>query len=565
MIRALANVRQYISPNGSTWTSALEAAREMYEEFDQGGRAVRGVPRRAVRAGRAGAPDRRGAGRPARGTAEPQALAEAESTVPLHARDRRRARPGVPRPKSRLPSKLAEARAAVRKSQVRRQSLAAMDRALADGSASQVYEARDDLVEQYADLVQDRELITRMTAANELIRKAVTVDSTRQAGRARPRPEPLGPPTSVVLRDRDPSRPAARPAAESIVFALAEGIGYGIDATTGAPLWQVPLGLASPFVPQAVARRGRGDRLRRPIRRAGPARCPDRCRWPGGCELGERVADPPLVLGNQLVQVVPSGKLLFDLAARPGELQATMNLGRPLARTPVSDESGRHLYVLGRQDILFVLNRDPLGCAAVEYLGQPDGSIPCTPALLGRYPDRPRERLADRQPMAGPGHRRGGIEGQAGPGGEGRRAGPGRRPTASGQFVWATGDRAGFEAFAVGEYGQQGAVPLGGQADARRARDSGPAFALARSERELWAASGPLRASSCSTPSTASIQPIALRGAGPGAGPDPGGGQGDRGHLPGPRARRHARSGGSTPSRARSSGRRSSARRGPRP
>ena len=107
-------------------------------------------------------------------------------------------------------------------------------------------------------------------------------------------------------------------------------------------------------------------------------------------ELGEPVADPPLVLGNQLVQVLPCGKLLL-IALESGELQATMNLGRPLARTPVSDESGQHLYVLGRQDCLFVLTRDPLACAAVEYLGHPDGSIPCAPALLGRFLIDPRK------------------------------------------------------------------------------------------------------------------------------------------------------------------------------
>ena len=44
-------------------------------------------------------------------------------------------------------------------------------------------------------------------------------------------------------------------------------------------------------------------------------------------------------------------------------------------------------------------------------------------------------------------------------------------PAVSGQFVWAIGDRAGFEAFAVGEYGSKYAVPLGGAADARRHGD----------------------------------------------------------------------------------------------
>ena len=182
--------------------------------------------------------------------------------------------------------------------------------------------------------------------------------------------------------------------------------------------------------------------------------------------LGERAADPPLVLGNQLVQVLPSGKLLF-VSLQTGELQATMNLGRPLARTPVSDESGRHLYVLGRQDSLFVLNRDPLGCAAVEYLGQPDGSIPCTPALLGRFLIIPEnDTLTDSRWQVLVIDEEGS---KVKPVQDVKIAGwTWQTPTASGQFVWATGDKGAFEAFAVGDYAQQVAVPIGGQDDARR-------------------------------------------------------------------------------------------------
>ena len=69
----------------------------MYEEFNQGGPSLSEAFRDerselaelVLRIGE-GLADR------ARGTAEPQALAEAESAVPLHARDRRRAGPGAP-------------------------------------------------------------------------------------------------------------------------------------------------------------------------------------------------------------------------------------------------------------------------------------------------------------------------------------------------------------------------------------------------------------------------------------------------------------------------------------
>src|SRR5262249_43296154 len=146
------------------------------------------------------------------------ALAEAESAVHLHARIA-----GEPAPaflnRSRLPAKLAEARAAVRKAQVRAEALAAMDRALGDGSATRVYQARDDLVDQYSDLALDRELVTRMTAANELIRKAVTVDTTRRRAQRTARPDPLGPATSLVLRTGPGVHSAPSPA-RSIALAL---------------------------------------------------------------------------------------------------------------------------------------------------------------------------------------------------------------------------------------------------------------------------------------------------------------------------------------------------------
>ena len=414
----------------------------------------------------------------------PKALAEAESAVPLHAQVAGESAQAF-LTRSRLPSKLADARAAVKKSQVRTQLLAAMDAALKEGAASKVYQARDDLVDQYADLARDRELIGRMTSANELIRKAVKVDTTKRAAARNPRPEPLGPPTSIVLRSRpEPASPAAAP--ESMVYALVEGFGYGIDAVAGAPLWQVPLGLSSPFVPQAVpgeaaaiAFDARSNELLRLDARTGALS------W--RLELGERVTDPPLVLGNQLVQVVPSGKLMM-ISLATGELQATMNLGRPLARTPVSDESGRHLYVLGRQDILLILNRDPLGCAAVEYLGHADGSIPCSPCLLGRFLVVPQnDTLADSRWQILVLDEEGS---KVKPAQEVKVAGwTWQTPAVSGQFVWATGDRAGFEAFAVGEYGAK--QPF--RSVARQTPDaasSGPAFAITRSEREMWAASG---------------------------------------------------------------------------
>jgi len=480
VLRAMANVRQFISAEGGTWSSALEASREMLEQVgdvDEFRDMRVDLAELLIKVGE-GLADR------ARLSEDAKALGEAESVVPLHAQVA-----GAPAraflDRSRLPAKLSEARAAVRKGQIRSRAFAAMDKAIIDGSATRVYEVRDNLVDQYADLAHSKEVVARMTAANELIRRAVVVDTTRRLAKRDPRPEPLGPPFSLVLRwNRSPA--PVDPATDAIVFALADGFGYAIDGGSGAPLWHVPLGLASTFVPRAVAGESsvlafdaRDDELVKLDARTGALR------WRLG--LGEPVGDPPLVLGNQLVQVLPSGKLVL-IALESGELQSTVNLGRPLARTPEHDESGEHLYVLGRQDSLFVLKRDPLSCIAVEYLGHVDGSIPCAIARLGRYLVIPEndsltdsrwhvlvvdESGAKERPVQD-------IE---------VSGWTWSRPASAGSIVWATGDKGGYEAFAVGDYGTK--TPF--QSVARLTADasaSGPTFALARSDRELWVASG---------------------------------------------------------------------------
>ncbi len=163
-------------------------------------------------------------------------------------------------------------------------------------------------------------MIERLARANELIRLAVTFDTSRRPAQTGPLPDPLGPPTSLVLR----STPTEKPSANGpLVFALAEGFAYGLDGASGAPLWQVPVGQASPYPPRAVpggsavlAFDARSDELVRLDARTGAVA------WRQ--EVGEPVADPPLVLGDQVIQATPSGTVLADRPADgrgPGDLQ----------------------------------------------------------------------------------------------------------------------------------------------------------------------------------------------------------------------------------------------------
>ena len=475
--RAMANVRQYTAAASASWTLALEAARAMYDSVgsltpfrDSSSE----LDELVLRTGEALA-DR------ARVSADPKILTEAESTVTLHNQLTGKVAAALLQ-KSALPDKLASAHAAVVKARVRAEAMAAMDKALKDSSSAGVYAARDALVASYPDQASDKGLVGRMNKANGLIRAAVKVDESQRPAETEPVAEPLGPPLSLVLRADD--APAAK--AGPIVFALADGHAFGIDGTTGAPLWQKPVGLSSPFPPQpipggstALVVDARHQELIRLEARTGALI------WRQSLE--EPVTDPPLVLGNQVIQALPSGKLLLiDLPS--GGLRASVALGRRLARSPVADEAGQALYLLAESDCLFVLTRDPLACAAVEYLGHAAGSIGCAPARVGRY-----LIVAENHELNNSRWRVFLIEE------EGINLVPVQEvpvqgwtwgtPATSGSVAWAVGDRGGIAARAVGAYGEKEPFRLIARTSAD-AEPSGPAFSLARTERELLVASG---------------------------------------------------------------------------
>lgn len=476
--RAMANVRQYTTAAAASWTLALVAEREMLAsvgaepEYRDSSTELEEL---VLRTGENLA-DR------ARTSADAQTLAEAESTVELHAKVAGEAA-GALLKKSRLPEKLAAAKAAVTKEAVRHERLAAMDAALKGGATATVYAERDALVAAYPDQAANRDLLARMTSANELVRKGVIVDPSGRAAETELHPEPLGPPTTLVLR----SNPGALPSANGpLVYALADGLAFALDGATGAPVWQAPVGLASPFPPLPVpggttvlAVDARHGELVRLDARTGALV------WRQG--LGERVTDPPLVLGNQVLQVTPGGNLLvLDLAS--GAVRTTVKLGLPLSRTPVADESGQALYLAAERDVLFLLNRDPFECASVEYLGHDPGAIGASPARIGRYlivpenhqinesrwrvfvlaEDGLKVSLVQQVPVLG---------------------WTWSTPASAGSVVWATGDRGGVSAYAVGAYGEKDPFRLIARIPPDE-KPSGPAFAVARSERELWVGSG---------------------------------------------------------------------------
>lgn len=374
--RAMASVQQYTSMGAANHTAALEAARDAYKKIvheadfeDDRLNLAKLVLDTAI-----GLADR------AKAAADRSMLTDVYAATTLHDLVAGEAALAL-RTKSLFPVRLADAHAAVLKAETRTKYLADVDAALKAGSATDVYNLRDALVALYPDFAADKDLVAKLTSANDLVKKAVTFNPAGRPAETKPHPDGLGPPISVVLRS-DPNAVPGK--AGPIVYAVAQGFVYALDGTNGAPLWHVPIGLTMPFAPMPLGGQ-------QPTCLIYDSRHGELCRLDGRTgklmwrqSTNETVVDPPLVVGNQVAQVTPSGKLLsIDLTT--GDLKGTLDLGRPASRAPAADEAKQFFYVAGDRDVLYTIARDPLSCVGVEYLGQPSGSIPCAPAQVGPY------------------------------------------------------------------------------------------------------------------------------------------------------------------------------------
>ena len=478
--RAMANVRQYASAAGASWSLALEAEKSMIEsvgEEEAFKDSSTELDELVLKTGESLA-DR------AKQSGDRRALDEAESIVSLHNRLTGANAESLLK-RSRFPEKIEAARAAVAKAETRVKAFAAMDAALKEESSKKVYEARDRLVERYADQARDAQLLSRMMKANELIRKGVTLDTSTRPAETEPYPTLLGPPTSLVLRWPDPTA-ANSPASATgpIVYAMSEGNVLGIDGTTGNPIWQSRMG-ESPFPPQPIPG-GAGILVFNAINE-------ELVRLDGSTGslvwrqiVGERLTSPPLVLGNQVIQSLPSGKLLF-LDVQTGALKATMSLGMAVKTSAVANESGQSFFITADRDCLFVIKRDPLSCVAVEYLGHDTGSIAVPPARVGRYlviPEniniedgRWRVFVIDEEGFKVKHVQDVPVIGWTW-----------GTPSSLGSVIWSAGDRGALAAFAIGPYDEKNPF----REIARISPDNGasaPAFTYTKSERDIWISS----------------------------------------------------------------------------
>lgn len=321
----------------------------------------------------------------ARDRADEKSLEQSETAEELL-----RGLPGAvfsPEAQQKLEKARQDAKFAIKKSDDRADTLAAMDKAINGGKTADAYRAREDLIRLYSKDFgekEDPDIKDQMDRANKYDRDSVKADSKLPTPRTDVRPS--GVTASTVLVELTSNGQAAAPAGD-VVFALAGGVYHAHDAVTGKSLWHrvagadaraLPVSIAGAAEPTVVFTDTRHDELVAVKSRDGSLvwRLP----------LAEPIECPPLVRPGRIYQVTAAGSL-FVIDGTSGRVVSKLHFPEQRFRsTPTVNDGNSHLYILSDQYDVFVVSlANPMKCESVLYLGHPADSVFAAPLRVGRY------------------------------------------------------------------------------------------------------------------------------------------------------------------------------------
>lgn len=263
------------------------------------------------------------------------------------------------------------AEAALLRQEVLDKTLAEIDVALGQSASLKVLELERRLLTRYSELASNKTLRERVKKALEIDQRLVRRDeSDREALPADVAALPIQP-LSLTRRTRTRSDIGN---SGVVVLTVAEDCCYGVDAASGQPIWRRPIGAETPFVPFAVSATvpslllfdGRRNELQLCDLQTGQTIW----RQP----VDGHAAGAPLVFEGQVFLSLRSGQVLqIDLNTGRRSTQLTFPQG--LSGPAVASHSGEHLYVPGNQELIYKLQRRPLGCTGVVRLRHAPGAI----------------------------------------------------------------------------------------------------------------------------------------------------------------------------------------------
>ena len=265
-----------------------------------------------------------------------------------------------------------------------RKALAAIGQAVAAKDYAAAYQARTALVGAYPNFSTRAELAQAVLGISTAEQAAVTWVAKHEAAGKAPPASPLA---TVILAERRVGADA--PGAQGhVIFAVAGGVVYGLDAANGAVLWRSFVGfgadgLADGNVPKPVAAQRGSDVVlaaasHREVRRVEAAT--GRLVWRHAIE--EPFRAEPVVAGGQVLVATLKGRLVA-IDAASGDSPGFVQLPQPLSVAPALDSRRKLLFQVAEHDNLFVLAMPGGRCRQAFPLGHRPGAVVAPPVVFG--------------------------------------------------------------------------------------------------------------------------------------------------------------------------------------
>lgn len=278
-----------------------------------------------------------------------------------------------------LTNELASATAAVRKQEYFERAAATIDAAIEESDFTTAFATRADLLTRYPELAGDRRV--RSLLDKSLKAEQALVQPVEPAATPRPPDEAAGNMPVLTLVGHSQAR-AGEVSDGRLVFAVARGSLFGLDAVTGRPRWRAAIGLDTPFFPVAVEASVPAlvvfDATRKELvllnQEDGTAI------WRTAIDAS--VVGPPLIAQGQVDLVTDDGRLV-RWALDTGEAVAAVSFPQPIVGPPVLTGGGERLIVFGDRATAYTLDLRSLEVQAVSFTGQAEGAIDVPPQTLG--------------------------------------------------------------------------------------------------------------------------------------------------------------------------------------
>jgi len=265
-------------------------------------------------------------------------------------------------------------------------ALAGIEEATARQKADQAYAIRKTLLKTYPDLATNAKLSEAIHKVSAAQRDVVRMVAEPKSAETSP---PAGPATTTVTLAQQILNTEVSAAQGQVVYALAEGAAYGLDAATGRVLWRRFVGLDTdgaslPYPPTSLGAQFESDALMVDAAARALVRVEattGRPRWL--LAVGEPFTANPVVDGSRILMATPSGRLLI-VEIESGNSPGYIQVPQPLRVAPTVDAQRGRLYQVADHSNLYVLARDGR-CEEVVYLAHESGNIVTPPVILSNF------------------------------------------------------------------------------------------------------------------------------------------------------------------------------------